>query len=240
MGAVFGTLVLVAVAVVCVGTAVYFWLRMQRRYGLSANGISYFDGRQMHQIAWGDVQEILEEVSSVKMLGITVDSPKLSVLLVSKSGVRCEINNEMRGYETLGPLVSREVNREVGQRAKSQLAARQGVRFGPLVMSHEGVRIEQQPDRPWWETMKEKLEGNAPSRVAVPGQYGWRDIAIRIAQAMQGEKLGRHTTYNELQIFARGREDRVFACPIPQFPNFAIFVETLNDLKQPLLQAEQK
>ena len=239
-GAVFLTLVLGAVAVVCVGVAGYYWVRMQRRIGLSAGGLAYFDGRQAHQIAWSDVQEICEEVSSVKMLGITVDSPKFGLVLVTNSGVRCEVDQNIRGYETLAPLVSREVNRELGQRATKQLAARQGVPFGPVVVSPEGVRIDQPPDRPWWETLKERLEGQAPARVAVPGQYGWKDIAVRIAPAMQGEKLGRHTTYNELQIFVRGREDKVFACPIPVFPNFAVFVDTLNQLNQPLLRAEEK
>ena len=240
VGRVFTALVLFTLAVVCLGTAAYFWLRMQRRIGLRPSGLTYFDGRHSHQIAWGDVQEIHEEISSVKLLGITVDSPKLGLVLVTTSGVRCEVDQNIRGFETLGPLVSREVNRELGQRAKSQLAARQGVRFGPLLLSQEGVRIEQPQERPWWEILKERLEGQAPARVAVPGQYAWKDIAVRVAPAMQGEKLGRHTTYNELQIFTRGREDKVFACPIPIFPNFAVFAQTLNDLKQPLLRAEEK
>ena len=235
-GAVFLTLVLGAVAVACVGVAIYCWVRMQRRITLSPAGLTYFDGRQAHSIAWGDVREICEEVSSVKMLGITVDSPKFGLILASKSGVRCEVDQNISGYETLAPLVSREVNRELAQRARGQLAKSQGVQFGPLLVSHEGVRIEQQPDRPWWETLKEKMEGNAPARVAVPGQYAWKDLAVRIASAMQGEKLGRHTTFNELQIFTRGRDAKVFACPIPNFSNFAVFVQTLEDLKQPLLQ----
>jgi len=178
VGGVLAALVLLAIAVVCVGTAIYSWLRMQRRIVLAASGLTYFDGRQTHEIAWGDVQEILEEVSSVKMLGITVDSPKLGVLLVSKEGVRCEVDQNIRGYETLGPLVSREVHRELGQQARGQLAARQGVQFGPVVVSHEAVRIEQPGVRPWWETLKEKLEGQAPARVAVPGQYAWKDVAV--------------------------------------------------------------
>jgi len=239
LGAVFLTLVLGAVAVVCVGVAGYFWVRMQRRYGLSTSGIHYFDGRQAHQIAWGDVQEICEEVSSVKMLGITVDSPKIGIVLVTNSGVRCEVDQNIRGYQTLAPLVSREVNRELSQRARKQLAARQGVPFGSVVLSHEGVRIDPPAERPWWETLRERLEPQGPTRVTIPGQYAWKDVAVRIASAMQGEKLGKHTTYNELQIFVRGREEKVFACPIPNFPNFAVFVQTLSDLKQPLLQQEK-
>jgi hypothetical protein len=61
---------------------------------------------------------------------------------------------------------------------------------------------------------------------------------------MQGEKLGRHTTYNELQVFVRGHsggglrgsDSKVFACPVHLFPNFAAFVDALNLLKQPLLR----
>jgi hypothetical protein len=234
VGAVFLALVLGPLAVVCVGVAVFLWLRMQRRIGLALGGLAYFDGRQSHQIAWADVQEIYEEVSSVKMLGITVDSPKLGVAVVTKAGVRCEVDQNIRGYETLSPLVAREVHRELGQRVRGQLAARQGARFGPVLVSHEGVRIEQPVERPWWDTLKERLEGQTPARVAVPGQHGWKDVVIRIAPAMQGDKLSNHTTYNELQIFARGRDDRVFACPIPLFPNFAEFVDVLGELKQPL------
>lgn len=240
VGGVLTALVLGTLAVVCVGVAVYYWLRMQRRISLTPTGLTYFDGRQSHQIAWGDVQEILEEVSTIKMLGVTVDSPKLGLALVTKAGVRCEVDQNIRGYETLGPLVSREVNRELGQRAKSQLAARQGAHFGTLVLSHEGVRIEQPAERPWWDTLKERIEGQAPVRVAVPGQYAWKDVAVRIASAMQGDRLSSHATYNELQIFARGRDVKVFACPIPVFPNFAVFVETLGELKQPILRDEKK
>jgi len=46
-------------------------------------------------------------------------------------------------------------------------------------------------------------------------------------------------TYNELQIFARGRDQRVYACPIPLFPSFAVFVDTLSALKQPILRDER-
>ena len=240
VGGVLTALVLGTLAVVGVGVAVYYWLRMQRRISLAPNGLTYFDGRQSHQIAWADVQEIYEEVSSVKMLGMTVDSPKLGVVVVTKAGVRCEVDQNIRSYETLGPLVAREVHRELGQRVRGQLAARPGARFGPVTVSQEGVRIDQPSERPWWETLKERLEGQAPARVAVPGQHGWKDVVVRIAPAMQGDRMSNHTTYNELQIFARGRDDRVFACPIPLFPNFAEFVDTLGLLKQPLHKPGEK
>jgi hypothetical protein len=239
-GGLFLALVLGTVAVLCVVVAGYFWLRLQRRYELSSRGLSYFDGRRTHSIAWADVAEICEEVSTVKMLGITVDSPKYGLVLTTHSGVRCEVNQDIRGYETLAPLISREVNRELGQLAKRQLAARQPVRFGPLLVAPEGIRLEAAPPRHWSETLKEKLEGQEPTRVVVPGQYAWKDILLRIVPAMEGERLGRHTTFNQLQILLRGREDRVFAWPIPLFPNFGIFVTTLQDLNQPLLMPDAK
>src|SRR5262245_1439524 len=91
-----------------------------------------------------------------------------------------------------------------------------------------------------WSRAKEKLEGNTPSRVAMPGQYAWNQVAIRIVPAMEGEKLARHTIYNELRIDVRGGPERIFAWPIPLFPNFAAFVDALNQLKQPLLRAEER
>jgi hypothetical protein len=132
------------------------------------------------------------------------------------------------------------VNRELIQRARGHLAARQGAKFGPLVLSLEGLRIDQPAERPWNETLKEKLEGNAPSRVAVPGQYAWSQVVIRIVPAMQGEKLADHTKYSELRIDVRGGPERVFAWPIPQFPNFAAFADALHALKQPLLRPDEK
>jgi hypothetical protein len=57
---------------------------------------------------------------------------------------------------------------------------------------------------------------------------------------MQGEKLANSTTYNELQIYVRGQSDRIFAWPIPLFPNFAEFVDTLSELNQPILRDEKK
>lgn len=235
-GAVFLAVALGAVAIACVVAAVYFGLRMRRRITLSPSGLAYFDGRQAHQIAWGDVQEVMEEVSSVKMLGVTVDAPKLGLTLVSKAGVRCEVDQNITGYDTLGPLVSREVNREMIQRTRGQLSARQSAQFGALVITREGLRIEQPAQRPWNETLKEKLEGNAPGRVAIPGQYAWSQVAIRIVPAMEGEKLARHSTYNELRVDVKGGAERIFAWPIPLFPNFAAFVDALTLLKQPLLK----
>jgi hypothetical protein len=101
-GAVFLTLVLGAVAVACVGTAIYFGLRMRRHIGLAPTGLTYFDGRQAHQIAWSDVQEFYEEVSGVKMLGLSVDAPKFSLALVSKACVRCEVDQSISGLRRWG------------------------------------------------------------------------------------------------------------------------------------------
>jgi hypothetical protein len=174
------------------------------------------------------------------MLGITVDSPKYGLALTTRSGIRCEVNQDIRGYDMLAPLISREVNRELGQLARRQLAARQPVRFGPLLVAQDGIRIETAPPRHWRDTLQERLEGQPPPRVATPGQYGWKNIVVRIVPATEGDKLSRHTTYNELLILVRGSEDRVFAWPIPRFPNFAVFVASLQDLKQPLLLPDEK
>jgi hypothetical protein len=238
-GGLFLALVLGAVAIACLVVAGYFGLRLRRRYELSPRGLNYFDGQTTHAIAWGDVAEICEEVSSVKMLGITVDSPKIGLVLTTQSGVRCEVNQDIRGYQTLAPLISREVNRDLGQRAIRQLSARQPVRFGPLLLAMEGVRLEAPPPRHWQDTLKENLEGQKPTRVVVPGQHAWQDIVVRIVPATEGDKLSRHTNYNELQILTRGSQDPVFAWPIPQFPNFAVFVSMLKGLKQPLHVPEQ-
>lgn len=93
--------------------------------------------------------------------------------------------------------------------------------------------VIQQPPPPLWETLKQKIDNQPQSRVVVPGEYSWKDVgAIQIAPAMQGDKWADHTTYNQLEIW--GPKAPVFVCPIPVFPNFAVFTEILEALKRPL------
>jgi hypothetical protein len=217
----------------------YYWLRMARWIRLEEKGLTYFDGRQTHNIRWDDVQEVYEVISSVKLLGITVDAPQFALSLVTSGGVRCEIDKDIRGCQTLGPLVSREVNRSLSQRARHKLARRESVPFGAVSLSEAGVRIEEPAALPWWETLKHKLEGQAQPRFAVPGQYAWQQVrAIQIVPAMEGSKWADHTTYNQLQI--QGLTSPLYGCPVPLFPNFAVFTETLDALNRPLVRAEAK
>jgi hypothetical protein len=215
----------------------YYWLRLQRRISPQPGGLEYFDGRQSHKISWDDVREIYEVVTSVKMLGITVDSPALGVALVTQSGVRCEIDKNIQGWQTLGPIVSREVNQNLSRRVREQLKRRERVQFGPVGLSLTGIVIQQPTPVPWWETLKQKIDNQPQSRVVVPGEYSWKDVgAIQIAPAMHGDKWADHTTYNQLEIW--GPQAPVYVCPIPVFPNFAVFTEILEALKRPLGKRE--
>lgn len=238
IGRILTALLLGTLAVVFVAVAGYFWLRLQRRIQLRERGLEYFDGRQTHLFSWDDVRDIYEVITSVKLLGLTVDAPNFGALLVTKDGVRCEIDSNMQGFQTLGPLVSGEVNASLLQRARSALKQGGRVPFGQVSLSQRGVVIEEATAQPWWEMLKQRFEGHTEPRVAVPGEYGWQDIrAIQIVPAVHGEKWADHTTYNQLEI--QTRHGPVYGCPVPVFPNFAVFTEILNELKHPLVQAER-
>lgn len=239
VGRVLTTLLLFTLAAVFLIGVGYFWLRLQRRIRLQERGLEYFDGRQTHQILWDDVEEIYEVVTSVKMLGITVDAPKFALALVTKEVVRCEIDTNVKGFQTLGPLVSGEVNRSLRQRARQKLARHQSVPFGPLNLLAVGIRIDQPAARPWWEELKQRFEGQAQPRFAVPGEYAWRSIrAIQLVSATHGDKWADHTTYNQVEI--HGPTSAIYGCPVPLFPNFALFTEILAELNHPLVQGEKK
>ena len=140
---------LALLAVVCTIGVRYYWLQLHRRYRLVKDGLEYFDGRQTHEVPWKSVSETYEVVFSVKLLGLTVDSPHLGVALVTSEGVRCEIDKNVQGADQLAPIVSREVNRWLSERARKKLERRQGVPFGCISLSETGVAIQEPPPKPW-------------------------------------------------------------------------------------------
>lgn len=238
IGRIFTTVVLLILAVVFAIGAGYFWLRLQRRLRLQPGGLEYFDGRQTHRIAWDDVQEIYEVISSVKMLGITVESPQFALALVTSRGVRCDIDKDIQDFQTLGPIVSAEVNRSLSLRARQKLERREFVPFGAVSLSERGVRIQEPAPRPWWEELKQRFEGQTQPRFAQPGEYPWQNVrAIQIVPAIHGSKWADHTTYNQLEI--QGHNSQIYGCPIPLFPNFAVFNVVLAELNHPLVRAEK-
>ncbi len=228
-------LFLALVGAACVIGAYVFWVRRHRRYRLLDGGLEYFDGRQTHEIAWNSVAEIYEVISSVKLLGLTVDSPQLGVKLVSTEGIGCEIDNNVLGSDTLAPFVSREVNRRLSELARKRLQRRQQVPFGCVRLSEAGIAIEESAPKPWWEVLKDRFSNEDVASSVVQGDYAWQDVRdIRIVPAMRGSRLSEHTKYNELQIRVIDRESPVFVCGIPGFPNFTVFCEVLEQLGRPL------
>jgi hypothetical protein len=230
---------LALLAVVCVICVRYFWVQLHRRYRLVQGGLEYFDGRQTHEIPWKSVTEIYEVVFSVKLLGLTVDSPHLGVAFVTSEGVRCEIDKNVQRADQLAPIVSREVNRRLSERARKKLERRQGVPFGCVSLSETGVVIQELPPKPWWEKLKHRFESNVDTSVVVPGEYAWHDVeGIGAVSAVRGDRMADRTTYNQVQIRVRGRNDPVLICAVPEFPNFTVFCEVLEQLGRPLTHDE--
>jgi hypothetical protein len=230
---------LALLAVVCVIGVRYYWVQLHRRYRLVQGGLEYFDGRQTREIPWKSVTEIYEVVFSVKLLGLTVDSPHLGVALVTSEGVRCEIDKNVRGADQLAPIVSREVNRRLSERARKRLERRQSVAFGCVSLSETGVAIQEPPPKPWWEKLKHRFESNVDTSVVVPGEYAWHDVAdVRVVSAVRGDRMSDRTTCNQLQIRVQGRKSPVCSCAVPEFPNFTAFCEVLEQLGRPLTQGE--
>ena len=173
--------------------------------------------------------------SSVKLLGLTVDSPHLGVAFVTSEGVRCEIDKNVQGADQLAPEVSREVNRRLRERARKKLERRQGVPFGCISLSEAGVTIQELPPKSWWEKLRHRFESNVDTSVVVPGEYAWHDVAdIRVVSAVRGDRMSDRTTYNQLQIRVQGRKSPVCSWAVPEFPNFTVFCEVLEQLGRPL------
>jgi hypothetical protein len=239
VGRVLTAIFLAGLAAVCIVGARFFWLRLQRRYRLHESGLEYFDGRQTHEISWDDVLEIYEVISSVKLLGLTVDAPQLGVAFVTTEGVRCDIDKSVLGSDQLAPIVSDAVNQSLRKRARRKQPRRQSVPFECVSLSEAGVVIQEPPPRSWWEVLKHRFESNVDTSVVVPGEYVWGDVRdIRVVSAMRGDKLSNHTTYSQLQIRVQVRKSPVFICGIPEFPNFTLFSELLEELKHPLTRAD--
>jgi hypothetical protein len=230
---------LALLAVTCVIGVRYYWVQLRRRYQLIDGGLKYFDGRQLHEIPWKSVTEIYEVISSVKLLGLTLDSPQLGVEFVTSEGVRCQVDKNVQGSDQLAPIVSREVNRRLSERARKKLERRQGVPFGCISLSETGVAIQELPPKPWWEKLKHRFESNVDTGVVVPGEYPWHDVRdIRVVSAVRGDRMADRTTYNQLQIRVQGRKSPVCCWAVPEFPNFTVFCEVLEQLGRPLTQGE--
>jgi hypothetical protein len=208
----------------------HYWLRLQRRIGLHENGLMYDDGRQTHGIPWEDVAEIYEAVSAVKVLGLTLGTPKPEATVVSTAGVRCKVDKEIRDAAELVPVVSEAVNTCLRRRAAQELELRRGLRFGILTVSERGLVIEKPPRQSFVEAFRKYLETDVEGADADPGEYGWSEVqSFRIATTRDND-----TTYNQIQIRVNGRKSAVYLCGVPEFPNFAVFTEVLESLGQRL------
>jgi hypothetical protein len=227
-----------ALGLLFVAGARMFWLRLQRRILVRAGGLEFFDGRQTHDIAWDRVSEIHEVISSVKMLGVTVDSPQLRLAIATLDGVRCEIDKDYREADRLAVLVSGEVDRRVSARALSNLERRRPVEFGCLSVSANGILITAPSPLPWREAVRQRFESQVNSRVVVPGEYAWENVRdLRITRALRGSRLSDHAVYSQIEIHVQGSTSPVYVCAIQEFPNFAAFGEVLDALHHPLSAA---
>jgi hypothetical protein len=168
-----------------------------------------------------------------------VDSPQLGVEFVTSEGVRCQIDKSVQGSDQLAPIVSREVNRRLSERAQKRLQRGQSVPFGCVRLSESGVEIREPPPKTWWERLKHRFESNVDTSVVVPGEYAWHDVeGIGAVSAVRGDRMADRTTYNQVQIRVRGRNDPVLICAVPEFPNFTVFCEVLEQLGRPLTHDE--
>lgn len=170
VGRVLIAIFLAGVAALCVVGARFFWLRLQRRYRMHKSGLEYFDGRETHEISWDNVSEIYEVITSVKLLGLTVDAPQLGVAFVTSEGVRCEIDTNIRGSDRLAPLISAAVNGSLRDRARRNRKRRESVPFGCVSLSEAGVVVQELPPKSWWEVLKHRFESNVNTCVVVPGE----------------------------------------------------------------------
>jgi hypothetical protein len=161
------------------------------------------------------------------------------VEFVTSEGVRCQVDKNVQGSDQLAPIVSREVNRRLSERARKQLERRQNVPFGCVSLSETGVVIQEPPATAWWEKLKHRFESNVDTSVVVSGEYAWHDVRdIRIVSAVRGDRMSDRTTYNQLQIRVQGRKSPVLIWAVPEFPNFTVFCEVLEQLGRPLTHGE--
>jgi hypothetical protein len=232
--------VLTAIVLAGVGVASatgtrFFWRQLHRRYGLHDSGLQYFDGGRTHEIAWDDVREIYETVSSVRLVGVSVDGPQWRVAIVTTEGVRCEIDKSILGADRLVPVVSAAVNRSLRQRVESMLNGIDGAQFGCVSLSQRGIAVHDPPPIAWWKALQRRIESDVNASVVVPGTYRWHDVEeLRIAPASRGDRLSNRTSYNQLEIRVQGKSSPVVICAVPEFPNFALFCHLIEEWQHPL------
>jgi hypothetical protein len=211
-----------------------FWLQFEQRFRLHEHGLSYFDGRTAHRLHWNDIVEITESISTAKMYGITVSGPKLGVDLASRDGVRCSIGTDVQDLEALSTVVAHAVNDCLRKQARKQLRQGEAVKFGPVAVSAHGVVLDAPPPRSWLKSIQDRVSDIFPPEIE-PCQLEWQEVTeIRVASRTHGEKMARQITFNQLEIRRRGRKAPVCAYPVPQFPNFTVFAEVLEQLGHPL------
>ena len=219
-------------AVCLYGTRAY-WRASHRAVSLYDNGISYFDGTTAHEIPWPDIAEIYEVMSGTNVLGFSVGKSRPEVTVVSDKGVQVRIDKTISNGDHLAPIVTSAMNGLLWQHAERQLRDREPVKFGCLSVSEKGIVIEKLPSRSVVRAVQYELETDMDDFEARPGDYPWEDIRdIRVESASS-----RTATYKQVAIYVNGQKFPVFLCGIPEFPNFWLFTEIMQQLGRGLQTA---
>ena len=228
-----GTIAVLAAIVVGAGFGIReFRLLLAQRFRLHEDGLCYYDGRTVHHLHWTDIAEIKESVSTAKMYGITTSGPKLEVDLISRDRVHCSIGADVLDLQALSPVVARAVNDCLRESARQNLRQRKPVRFGVVTVSERGVVLDAPPPRSWLESIHDRMSYRFAPEVE-PCELAWPDIAdIRVASRTHGDRPARQITFNQLEIRRRGRKAPVCVYPVPEFPNFTVFTEVMEQLGQ--------
>jgi hypothetical protein len=214
------------------GSAVAALLHYARRLGwrvrLHERGLVLIRGGRVDEVPWDAVAQFYETTRLTNLYGTPWGEPDRRLRLVTEAGLRCPLDRTFSDLATLADAVSEGVQASLRRRAEGQLGRGEGVRFGALTVSADGITVGTPRARPPWETLALWMSLAAGITVLRRGSIPWPEVeSIRVEAEVRGPQA-----FHRVVIRRRGRRKPQAACPVPEFPNFALFLRVVDALGQ--------
>lgn len=207
-----------------------WWIRVHER------GLIFVRGKSEDVIPWDRVQFLYEESWLSQAHGVPIDHEMtiggqrdLRLRLVTTDGKRYSVDNMFCDLAALANAIHDGAITSLRSRAAAALRRGDGVPFGPITVSSDGITVIGGRPR-WWDVLSKPLGQALNTTTLVGGSLAWSEVhSIRIEAAEQGPQAS-------FQIVIRQRnKDAPWAVQrIPDLPNFELFVELVEQLHRPI------
>jgi hypothetical protein len=216
--------------------SVYYLRRLRWRIHLFERGLVFVRGKSEDVIPWDRVQYLYEEAVISQAHGVPVD-PELTIggqrdlrlRLVTTEGKQYSVDNMFCDLAPLASAVHEGALASLRSRAAEALRRGEGVPFGPITLSSEGITVTGGRTR-WWDILSKPLGQALSTTTLVGGSLAWSEVqSIGIEAAVQGPQA-----FFQVVIKQRNQDAPWATQRIPDLPNFELFEELVAKLYRPI------